>query len=104
MRAEFTSLGGEFGELRLHRTEWGDPASPRAVVCVHGLTRNARDFDALARALSERARVICVDAAGATGWLIPPSTGSTSTRATSCACWSWRACAASTGSAPRWAA
>jgi pimeloyl-ACP methyl ester carboxylesterase len=75
MRAEFTSLGGEFGELRLHRTEWGDPASPRAVVCVHGLTRNARDFDALARALSERARVLCVDVAGRgrSDWLADPA-------------------------------
>jgi pimeloyl-ACP methyl ester carboxylesterase len=34
------------------------------VVCVHGLTRNSRDFDALAQRLSTRCRVICPDIAG----------------------------------------
>jgi len=45
------------------------------VVCVHGLTRNARDFDALARALSDRARVLCVDVAGRgrSDWLADPA-------------------------------
>jgi pimeloyl-ACP methyl ester carboxylesterase len=64
MRSAIMSLGEPFGELRLHHTDWGDPASRRAVVCVHGLTRNARDFDALARALADGARVVCVDVAG----------------------------------------
>ncbi len=39
----------------------------RPVVCVHGLTRNARDFDALATALAEETRVIAVDVAGRGG-------------------------------------
>jgi len=34
------------------------------VVCVHGLTRNGRDFDDLARALCGRYRVVCPDVAG----------------------------------------
>jgi pimeloyl-ACP methyl ester carboxylesterase len=34
------------------------------LICVHGLTRNGRDFDRLAAALSERYRVICPDVAG----------------------------------------
>ena len=33
--------------------EWGDPDNPRVLVCVHGLTRCARDFDD-ARARDER--------------------------------------------------
>ena len=51
----------------LHRVaywEWGDPANPRVLVCVHGLTRQGRDFDVLAQALSDRYRVVCPDIAG----------------------------------------
>ena len=44
--------------------EWGDPANDRIVICVHGLTRNGRDFDELARALSSDYRVICPDIPG----------------------------------------
>lgn len=43
--------------------ESGNPAAP-AVLCVHGLTRNGRDFDALAEALSDRFHVICPDLPG----------------------------------------
>jgi pimeloyl-ACP methyl ester carboxylesterase len=44
------------------------------VVCVHGLARQGRDFDTLARALTERARVIAVDVAGRgqSDWLADP--------------------------------
>jgi pimeloyl-ACP methyl ester carboxylesterase len=31
--------------------EWGDVDNPNVLVCVHGLTRNGRDFDFLAQAL-----------------------------------------------------
>jgi pimeloyl-ACP methyl ester carboxylesterase len=34
------------------------------LVCVHGLTRNARDFDTLAQQLSAQYRVICPDIVG----------------------------------------
>ena len=33
-------------------TDWGDPAAERVIVCCHGLTRNGRDFDALAARLA----------------------------------------------------
>lgn len=52
---------------RLHRLayrEWGDPANPRVVVCVHALTRNSRDFAPLARSLSPRWRVVAPDMPG----------------------------------------
>ena len=52
------------GFHRLHYTEWGDATNPRVVICVHGLSRNCRDFDALARALEKDLRVISVDIAG----------------------------------------
>lgn len=44
--------------------EWGDVANPRVLVCSHGLSRNGRDFDAVAQALSSDFRVICPDMAG----------------------------------------
>lgn len=45
-------------------TDWGDPSNPHVVICVHGLTRNCRDFDYLASTLSSRYRVICPDVVG----------------------------------------
>lgn len=61
--------------LELSWTEWGKSDAARTVVCVHGLTRNARDFDALAAGLARGgARVLCVDVAGRgeSGWLEDP--------------------------------
>ncbi len=52
------------GFHHLHYTDWGDPANPRVVICVHGLTRNCRDFDALATALQNDLRVVSVSIAG----------------------------------------
>ena len=54
--------------------EWGDPRSERVLLCVHGLTRCARDFDRLALAMSDRYRVICPDVAGRgeSEWLADP--------------------------------
>lgn len=54
-------LSGAF--YRMAYYEWGSPGAP-PVVCVHGLTRNGRDFDALALGLADRFRVICVDLPG----------------------------------------
>lgn len=54
--------------------EWGDPTNTNVLVCAHGLTRCARDFDALAAAMADRYRVICPDTAGRghSGWLADP--------------------------------
>lgn len=49
---------------RMSYKEWGDPANPRVLVCVHGVTRVGDDFDALARALSDHYRVLCPDVVG----------------------------------------
>lgn len=62
----------------LHRmvyTEWGDPANPKVLVCVHGLSRNGRDFDDLARAMAGSHRVVCPDIVGRgrSDWLRDPS-------------------------------
>jgi pimeloyl-ACP methyl ester carboxylesterase len=52
------------GLHRMAYKEWGDPANPHVLVCVHGVTRVADDFDALARALCDRYRVVCPDVVG----------------------------------------
>ena len=55
-------------------TAWGDPAG-RLTFCVHGLTRNGRDFDHLAQALAAQGRyVICPDVVGRgkSDWLPRP--------------------------------
>ena len=63
----------------LHRMaywEWAGPSAEAPVlVCVHGLSRQGRDFDALARALSDRYRVICPDVVGRghSDWLRQPA-------------------------------
>jgi pimeloyl-ACP methyl ester carboxylesterase len=61
----------------LHRMaywEWGDPRNARVLVCVHGLSRQGRDFDTLARALCDDYRVVCPDVVGRgqSDWLADP--------------------------------
>jgi pimeloyl-ACP methyl ester carboxylesterase len=60
---------------------WGHPEAEHVVLCVHGLTRQGRDFDVLAQALCLRAeragdalRVVCPDVVGRgdSDWLADP--------------------------------
>jgi len=70
------ALGEPFAEVTLGYREWGPADAPRTVVCVHGLTRNAADFAALATALAARgARVLAVDVVGRgdSSWLDDPA-------------------------------
>ena len=59
---------------RLSYLEWGRRDNPRVLICVHGLTRCARDFDFLAQALRADYRVICPDipGRGESDWLKNP--------------------------------
>ncbi|MCB2023082.1 MAG: alpha/beta hydrolase [Burkholderiaceae bacterium] len=62
----------------LHRMaywEWGDAANPRVLVCAHGLSRQGRDFDTLARSLCGEFRVVCPDVVGRgqSDWLADPA-------------------------------
>ncbi|HEX7690046.1 MAG TPA: alpha/beta hydrolase [Burkholderiaceae bacterium] len=63
------------GLHRLAYWEWGDAANPRVLVCAHGLTRQGRDFDTLARAMAGEFRVVCPDVAGRgrSSWLKNPA-------------------------------
>lgn len=59
--------------LAYHR--WGDENSEHTVLCVHGLSRNSRDFDFLAEALAERYHVIAPDMPGRgdSDWFMHPA-------------------------------
>ena len=62
------------GLHRMAYNEWGDPAGPKVLVCVHGLSRCSRDFDTLARAMADEYRVVCPDVPGRglSDWLKNP--------------------------------
>lgn len=60
------------GFHRVAYTDWGPLDAAETVVCVHGLTRQGRDFDLLARSLATAGfRVVCPDLVGRglSGWL-----------------------------------
>jgi pimeloyl-ACP methyl ester carboxylesterase len=61
----------ENGTVWLAFVDWGIRRRDRVVVCAHGLTRQGRDFDALARAIADDFQVIEIDVAGRgrSGWL-----------------------------------
>lgn len=63
-RLDYVVCASPAGLHKMAYWEWGDPANPRVLMCVHGLTRTGRDFDELARALSPYYRVICPDVVG----------------------------------------
>ena len=66
------------GGHRMAYWQWGNPAAAHVVVCVHGLSRQGRDFDTLASSLVEKAqgnvRIICPDVVGRgeSDWLKDP--------------------------------
>jgi len=68
---EFVSCPDAQGGHRMAYWQWGQTDSGHVVLCVHGLTRQGRDFDVLAQALCQQAagtghslRVVCPDMAG----------------------------------------
>ena len=50
--------------LRLHYRDYAGPADRPPILCLPGLTRNARDFEGLAARLAGQLRVIAVDFRG----------------------------------------
>ena len=74
----YVSCPDTSGGHRMAWWEWGDASAPHVVVCVHGLSRQGRDFDVLAASLVERARgdirVACPDVVGRgrSDWLGDP--------------------------------
>ena len=74
----YVSCPDPSGSHRMAYWQWGRADAPHAVVCVHGLSRQGRDFDTLAQALVERSgqalRVVCPDVVGRgrSDWLADP--------------------------------
>jgi pimeloyl-ACP methyl ester carboxylesterase len=64
MRQRLLSALGPSGFHKLAYREWPGPSGAPTLICVHGLTRNGRDFDILAEALSAHYRVVCPDMPG----------------------------------------
>ena len=58
---------GFHGFHRINYLEWGNPKDfphQETLLCVHGLTRNARDFDYFAQTMCENYRIVCPDVLG----------------------------------------
>jgi pimeloyl-ACP methyl ester carboxylesterase len=79
---EFVTCPEPEGEHRMAYWQWGQLDATHVVLCVHGLTRQGRDFDVLAQALCQRAshmgqplRVVCPDVVGRgkSDWLKTPA-------------------------------
>lgn len=73
-RLNFVQCLDAKGLHRMAYWEWGDAANPRVLVCVHGLSRQGRDFDTLAAAMAADYRVVCPDVVGRgrSDWLADP--------------------------------
>lgn len=72
----FLEIQTPAGPHRMAWQEWSDNTRTQQplLVCVHGLTRNSRDFDALAAVLAADFRVVCPDVLGRgdSDWLRQP--------------------------------
>jgi pimeloyl-ACP methyl ester carboxylesterase len=77
MRSHFLLGQSPEGFHKIHYVEWGTPSDKPSIICVHGLTRNAHDFDEVGAALAEKdgRHVIAVDVIGrgASAWLKNPT-------------------------------
>ncbi|RYF83833.1 MAG: alpha/beta hydrolase [Comamonadaceae bacterium] len=75
---DFVECPDAAGRHRMAFWQWGDAAAPHVVLCVHGLTRQGRDFDVLAQHLIDASpqplRVVCPDVLGRgrSDWLADP--------------------------------
>jgi pimeloyl-ACP methyl ester carboxylesterase len=78
---------GPSGFHRIAYDEWPGPSGAATLVCVHGLSRNSRDFDGLAEAMSKTHRVVCPDmpGRGRSEWLRNPADYAFTTYLSDCA-------------------
>lgn len=80
-------LAANEGPRKMAFWDWSavQSADPhRVIICVHGLSRQGRDFDVLAATLRAQARVVAVDVAGRghSDWLADPAAYQVATYAT----------------------
>ena len=73
-RTQYVQCANTSGLHNMAYHEWGDPNNQNVLICVHGLTRRGSDFNVLAKAMSDRYRVICPDVVGRgdSNWLPNP--------------------------------
>lgn len=64
MIQKYLSCLGPQGFHRVAYAEWGAGTERPALVCVHGMTRNARDFDGFALAMEDRYCIAAMDVVG----------------------------------------
>ena len=62
--AQFVQCISPAGLHQMAYRTWGNPANPKVLLCVHGLTRRGTDFFALAQAMSDEYLVVCPDVVG----------------------------------------
>lgn len=76
---QFVDCPDTQGGHRMACWRWGNASAPHVVLCIHGLTRQGRDFDVLAQRLvyagDGAVRVLCPDVVGRgrSDWLSDPS-------------------------------
>ena len=63
-RQEFMPHLSPEGFHRVAYREWGAKDNSEVLICVHGVSRNGRDFDDVASVLASHYRVLCVDMPG----------------------------------------
>jgi len=64
MKRKWVQCLSPAGLHKMSYKEWGDPDNLRVLLCLHGISRNAGDFDVLAEAMSDHYRVVCPDIVG----------------------------------------
>lgn len=64
MQQRFVSCLSPTQFHKLAYREWPGPRGAPTLLCVHGLTRNSRDFEVIAEAMSAHYRVVCPDMPG----------------------------------------
>jgi len=67
---------GRGGFRQLGYAVWGSPHADRTVICLHGVSRNGRDFDILAAALAEQGPCVVapdLPGHGRSEWLASPA-------------------------------
>jgi pimeloyl-ACP methyl ester carboxylesterase len=62
LHVDVPTTDGATRRMAVH--DWGEITNQNVLICVHGLSRNGRDFDVIADALSDRYRVLCPDVIG----------------------------------------
>ena len=78
-RLNYVQCPDATGGHRMAYWEWGDATAGHVIVCVHGLSRQGRDFDVLAQTLVDQSggtvRVVCPDVVGRgqSDWLKDPA-------------------------------